>query len=117
MGAGFGMTNPEDSSMGLHNLNGDDSSMSIGKLEPRTFRGTSGGIDDSELTIGNIPGANPPVKKATLNAKKKDKKNKDKKKKKKRASSSEKEDKDKELGKGLKTSKRLNTGEGLTEMS
>lgn len=107
VGAGLGI-NPEDSSIGLHNMGKEDSSMSLGKMGHSGGRGMQGaagglGIDDSELTnnivgvggdgnaFGNGGGAleetgfvNTSSKKPAEKGRKKDKKAKDKKKKKKK---------------------------------
>ena len=98
--AALGM-NPEESSLGIHNMAGEESSMSVGKMGV----GSGLGIDDSELTnnMGNHPDSTNVINTKKNNGKpkdnkdkpKKDKSKKDKKKKKKKDSDSDSDDKEK----------------------
>jgi hypothetical protein len=109
---GFGM-NPEESSIGIGNMAGEDSSMSLKNLGG----GNPHGFEDSELTTNNIVGISAGDKNKKFDGKggviggekkKKDKKNKDKKKKKKKDKSSSDEEPTKEPIKGTRASGRLN---------
>ena len=110
---GFGM-NPEDSSIGIGNMAGEESSMSLKHIGG----GNGHGFEDSELTTNNIVGISSNDKNGKKfdgkggvlggDKKKKDKKNKDKKKKKKTDRSSSEEDQPtKEPQKGVRASGRL----------
>ena len=123
-GKTFGM-NPEDSSIGIGNMAGEESSLSIKNLGG----GNGFGFDDSELTTNNIVGIGEKNDKkvslqtsvtATNEKKKKDKKNKDKKKKKKKEKSddSDNEDPKKDPIKPSRASGRFNKNaeETMTEL-
>eukprot|EP00347_Sterkiella_histriomuscorum_P016130 403354375 len=112
-GRSYGM-NPEDSSIGINNMAGEESSLSIKNIG--AHGGHNGmGFDDSELTTNNIVGIggkphSGKISSANKDKSKKDKKKSDKKKKKKRDHSSSSEDEKKEPSKPMRQSNRLAKG-------